>query len=561
MIAAFKLRPFRARGKAIRKISQKPVQKKPLSGHGRDIAKSLGASQVLASQQLNAHKISRPSQRFQNVGDMAHEAGVVGAKAGSQFGARALEKADLERRYRANTPDQRYQSTQFENSPDGQHENQRDPHSPSEQTGGESDQLSSIGNGNTGDGNTGDGNNSHQSDDGSNAEQAPRQAEGFNQKDNPYSDDHMNDDGLVPHAEILLRSEMADLEPGGLETLLFKQLPRPRLSEQSAADLTAADARAYAEQSKRFFAFQFPLFSSGDLFYEEVEEDFLHKALGRDVHSVDQRFLDVMTLFRLTLNDNTRSMMLLWMPLIFLLSLLGGAWFSLAGISASLFEPPFLSGLGDYKNIAGGAFGYVLASLAGLFTVYLLYSWPFKVVQQRNLMNLDNYITSKFGRINHNFQVAKRRAFNVERNKRMVERDDLKEEAAAWTLSYQWFALRLFLCELTIRNKFYQIRRNTVLYWTGALVLCGAMLGAAELLTWMFAPSSLGAMVGIAIGGAVFILVAASFLWRISAMMLRVVESHEWNRFHLIGLDQAIGDHAGEDKVQIVTFRDRNRME
>ena len=375
-----------------------------------------------------------------------------------------------------------------------------------------------------------------------------------------------HDDPNHPDKDILLRAEMAEREPGGIETILFKQLPRPRLTEQSAVDLTVADARAYAAQSKRFFAFEFPLFSPGDLFYEEVEQAFLHKALGRDSHSVDQRFLDVMTLFRLTLNENTRAMLTFWTPLVFLVSLIGGAWFSLSGASASLVGAPLaaifeqLGAPGEYGVLMGQALGFIAVSLTGLIAVYLLYAWPFKVVQQRNLMNLDNYITSKFSRINHNFQVAKRRAFNVERDKRMAEREDLKEEAAAWTLSYQWFALRLFLCELTIRNKFYQIRRNTVLYWLGTILLCCALLGTCLLVAWTFSVP-LGALLGLGLGGAVFIVVAASFLWRISAMMFRVVESHEWNRFHLIGLDQAISDHAGEDKVQIVTFRDRNRFE
>ncbi|VAW06406.1 hypothetical protein MNBD_ALPHA05-307, partial [hydrothermal vent metagenome] len=44
-------------------------------------------------------------------------------------------------------------------------------------------------------------------------------------------------------------------------------------------------------------------------------------------------------------------------------------------------------------------------------------------------------------------------------------------------------------------------------------------------------------------------------------MMFGVLESNEWSRFHIISLDRTIRDHVGEDKLQIVTFRDRNRIE
>ena len=44
-------------------------------------------------------------------------------------------------------------------------------------------------------------------------------------------------------------------------------------------------------------------------------------------------------------------------------------------------------------------------------------------------------------------------------------------------------------------------------------------------------------------------------------MMLRIIEGNEWSRFHQLGFQRTVADHVGEDKVQIVTFRDRNRME
>ncbi len=136
----------------------------------------------------------------------------------------------------------------------------------------------------------------------------------------------------------------------------------------------------------------------------------------------------------------------------------------------------------------------------------------------------------------------------------------LKEEAGAWTLSYHWLAMRLFLCELTIRNKLYQVRRNTTLYWGAggllSLVLAGGVLAAGRLLG---APGE--ALAAVAATGGVLLLASGAVLTRVSPMLFRVLEENEWSRFHLVNLHQTIADHVGEDKVQIVTFRDRNRFE
>lgn len=351
----------------------------------------------------------------------------------------------------------------------------------------------------------------------------------------------------------ILENEYKEEPPTGIEAALFKQLPRPRLTERTATDLTLEQAVTYSKDARAFYGFKFPLFTRGDFFYEEVEEDFLNQALGVHENSIDQRFLDVTTLFRRTLNDNTRRMLFYWTPTLFTLSF--GAAFVLEKAGFVIAGP---EAAGRIIGPAGTL--YVAASVIGAALAFLIYSWPYKVVQQRNLMNLDNYTTSKFARINNNFQVAKRRALNVERDKRMGQREELKDEAGAWTLAYHWFAMRLMLCELVIRNKFYQVRRNTTLYWVGGLTLTACALAVLFALLLMDgAPSQmLGVVAGA--GGAYFLIVAA-IMRRATPMMFSVLEANEWSRFHLIGLDLTIRDHVGEDKLQIVTFRDRNRFE
>ena len=351
----------------------------------------------------------------------------------------------------------------------------------------------------------------------------------------------------------LLEEEYREEPPSGVEAFLFTQLPRPRLTEKAASELTLEQAAGYAADAKAFYRYGFPIFARGDFFYEEVEEDYLKAALGFDAGSIDRRFLDVTTLFRRTLNDNTRRMLLYWTPALYLV-LFGGAFvFLKTGTGAAL------AGKAAAFGGAPAAF-FASAALAGVFLALLVYSWPYKVVQQRNLMNLDNYITSKFARINNNFQVAKRRALNVERDKRMAQREELKDEAGSWTLAYHWFAMRLFLCELVLRNKFYQVRRNTTLYWAGGVVITLAAIAAlgGVLAVQGASLQTLGIFAGASV---FFVVLAGSVLRGATSMMFRVVESNEWSRFHIVDLDATIRDHVGEDKLQIVTFRDRNRME
>ncbi len=347
----------------------------------------------------------------------------------------------------------------------------------------------------------------------------------------------------------ILDAEYREEPPSGIEAAMFTQLPRPRLTEKSASDLTIDQAQSYAEQAKRFYEFEFPLFPRGDFFYEEIEDQFLNAALGYESDSIDKRFIDVTTLFRRTLNTNTRRMLLYWAPAI------GFFVFAVA-----IFLTPMRGAVGFDNGVAEAGVYFGSVALAASFLTFLIYSWPYKVVQQRNLMNLDNYVTSKFARINNKFQVAKRRALNVERDKRMSERDALKDEAGAWTLSYHWFASRLFLCETMLRNKFYQLRRNTTLYWVAGMVLgVGAMASLGVYLATTGVELEFVAAFGVAAG--LYLLIAGAVMTRATGMMFRVLESNEWSRFHIINLDRTIRDHVGEDKLQIVTFRDRNRFE
>ena len=209
------------------------------------------------------------------------------------------------------------------------------------------------------------------------------------------------------------------------------------------------------------------------------------------------------------------------------------------------------------------ALAWPAASLGGLFVLALLYHWPYKFAQQRNLLGFDNTITSRFSQLNQNFLVAKRRALNVERDKRMNQVEELQDEAATWTLAYQWLALRLYLSERLVRNQMYQVNRNAKLYAAGGFVLCLAVIALGDTLAPLFLGEgvltetlwSLGAGLGFAVLAYGVVMAGAA------GEAARVLSDNEWFRFSRIELDRAVAEHVGEDKLQIITFRDRNRFE
>jgi hypothetical protein len=142
---------------------------------------------------------------------------------------------------------------------------------------------------------------------------------------------------------------------------------------------------------------------------------------------------------------------------------------------------------------------------------------------------------------------------------RMPQAEQLKTEAGVWTVSYQWFAMRLLFCEMTVRNTLYQIKRNTVLYGVGGMALSAALVAA---LAGAAAATGLAPWWEIAAAGAAFTLLAfLLILRRATPDTLAALQPSEWNRFHLVELHETVRDHVGEDKLQIVTFRDRNRLE
>ena len=349
-----------------------------------------------------------------------------------------------------------------------------------------------------------------------------------------------------------------EIAPHRPYTFFYREIGRPRLRLTAASEFDLDEARRLAAEADAFYSRPFDLFPAGGLFYEEVERDELHAQMGR---GEDADFVVWADRVRRVLNDNERRLFLWHTPMILALSLIAG-WFAQDLMPTGAVALP---GLGA---VSASVLAWPSCALGGLLVLMLLYHWPYKFAQQRNLLGLDNTITSRFSQLNQNFQVAKRRALNVERDKRMNQADELKEEAGVWTLSYHWLALRLFLSERLVRNQMYQVNRNAKLYAAGGFVLCLVLIALADAAVGLFLPAQNqegGALtqIGWSLGaGVAFAVLAYGVVMAGAAGEARkTLSGNEWFRFSRIELDRAITEHVGEDKLQILTFRDRNRFE
>jgi len=355
-----------------------------------------------------------------------------------------------------------------------------------------------------------------------------------------------------------LPSRGGDVEtiPARAYTFFFREIGRPRLQVVSASEFDLGAARELVAQSETYFRQPFHLFPAGSLFYEEVERVELERSLGVGNSGEDTSFVTWTTEFRKVLNDNARRLLLWYTPMIAIAS----------GALGAFLHPIFPKTPVDLP-VLGERTAEVLcwpvAAMVGITLLMLLYQWPYKFAQQRNLLGFDNTITSRFSQLNQNFQVAKRQALNVERNKRMSQIEELKEEAAIWTLGYHWQAQRLMLSERLVRNQMYQVNRNATLYTVGGFVLTATIVIIGGFVSATVFPERAGEEFTLAVGSGLVFAMSGYFaaMTGVASEARKMLEDNEWFRFSRIELDRAVAEHVGEDKLQIVTFRDRNRFE
>lgn len=350
-------------------------------------------------------------------------------------------------------------------------------------------------------------------------------------------------------------------------TLLFKDMPQPRLHENVAADLELEQAERYAAQARAFYSQPLDMFPRDDWFYEDHEKTFTRLGLGvaenknetdDNATSVDHRFFHKLDEYRKVTNDNTRKLLMILYPEVLMLLVL-------ALLTVNWFMP-------DAPGVLGVPLSWIVA-VAGLLGALALQGFIYFVAydntQTRNTLGMNVYITNKFARVTHNYQQARQHAMNVEQNMQMRHVKRLEKEAGVWALSYNWLAMRLFLSGLLIRNTTFQISRNTSFYNLGgqlisfliAAVGIGLAYGVARVFDLSMANTH---MLAVEIGVVALIYIVMTF-YVISADCFGRFRDNfnadQWSTFDDIGFPDSVTRHVARDKQQILTFRDRNRFE
>lgn len=362
-------------------------------------------------------------------------------------------------------------------------------------------------------------------------------------------------------------TERAEPVDGKRRTYMFKHMPQPRLRESVAADLEISQAEGYAEQAKRFYSSAMDMFPRDDWFYEDHEKDFVRRGLGvsdretelsDDRTSIDHTFYHKMEEYRRITNGNTRKLLMVVYPELLLIIIMASLIFSwTTPAEMSLFGVP-----------AGWAVSGI-ALLVGVALQLFFYYVAYDNIQTRNTLGMNTYITNKFARVTHNYQQARQNAINVEKSMRMADTERMRKEAGIWALSYNWLATRLMLSGVLIRNTTFQIARNTTFYNFGGqlvcLVLAGLGIGVAYgVALFTGADLQTAVPVSLQIGAAALIYIVLSY-YLISgdcfALFRSNLNADQWSTFNSIGFPESIEQQIGEDKVQILTFRDRNRIE
>ncbi|MGD2132980.1 MAG: hypothetical protein PVI23_09315, partial [Maricaulaceae bacterium] len=331
--------------------------------------------------------------------------------------------------------------------------------------------------------------------------------------------------------------------------------------------LTLDSAKELASKASAFYSQRMQLFPREDVFYEDVESQFIRDALQIEKGGIDRLFFNVTKEAREKTNDNTRYLYMYVVPGVFTLviwalaSILFFNPFDAIVRQGPLFDdvPLTLPGVNELLMGAGSI------GIATLIIVFI-YQFSYTHIQRENALSLDNFITTKFARVNNLFRVAQRESLQAEAQLTESQKDTLRELAASWALSYHWLSIRQLFLEFLVRNIMFQIRRNTALYYVGGvtlclsslIVLCLAIMAASGfrepfLSTWNI-------VAHIVVAGMIFTTLAFGFMMRGPfRIIVPVLRSREWNRFSTLGVGDAIVEQVTRDKMSIVLLRDRMR--
>lgn len=345
--------------------------------------------------------------------------------------------------------------------------------------------------------------------------------------------------------------------------VFFKIFTCPDSDEPTIGPNDLPIAEQMAGRAQEFYKLRADLFPPDDIFYEEVETNYIDKVSRIDNGGEKDQFVATLDQARRITNDNTRMLSCELAPLILLFVLLGYAGMLLFGGPLQLTQFLGATASDEASRLAIGA----MALVAGAIGMAFVYWFSYTHIQRANALSLNVFITTEFAQLNNAFRVAQREALQAETQLADSQKEELRKLASSWTLSYHWVGLRLFLEEMIVRNTMFQVRRNTTLYMALGILICIGIFAVIALATsltsvfflerdlhWSFVAGHL------VVAALVYMFLSYGLIMRHPfAIVATALMKDQWYRYDRLGVGDAIAEQVTRDKVQIVINRDRAR--
>ena len=208
------------------------------------------------------------------------------------------------------------------------------------------------------------------------------------------------------------------------------------------------------------------------------------------------------------------------------------------------------------NSIDKAIFG-ILSCLFGIFIMWLFYEKEYKVYQEYNGTQLDNFMQKSLNRISVNYRIIA--ANTVQSVQRADSVDVMTQYSSKWSILLPWMAFRAFYLEFFLRNVMYQILRNSSYY----LIFVPTIFFVVFLLTAIVFNINLDALFNMSIFFyLLFIILIAryySYLKESVSFILDEIKENTWQEFHNLNIEKAITGYTEAWARNLKQWRDLHK--
>jgi hypothetical protein len=257
--------------------------------------------------------------------------------------------------------------------------------------------------------------------------------------------------------------------------------------EYSKTKKGMAQATADFQNAEHFFTTDIKITSNPLNLYDDIDGAFVVGLFGKS----DTPCFYVLSQFKEAITRNILTLAIILSFIVFAVATMNILWAStidflkLFGFTdenfanrISLFGFDFALNEKDFVNkLVFGAF----TCSVGFIVMSLFYHVEYKHFQRNNIREMYTFLVKYLAAINSNFKEA--RTFATQAAVDEQSADKTKQEIVLWMTNLQWMAFRAFFIEYFLRNKYFQISRNSLyaLFFI-PFIFASALVGTAYVL-------------------------------------------------------------------------------